>query len=68
MFFVGQPLAKALNALNRGMIGWSITWVLLILAALIVIDFVGDGPHFIKNVLSMLGKLLSCIVNSFQAQ
>lgn len=64
----GQPLAKALNALNRGMIGWSITWVLLILAALIVIDFVGDGPHFIKNVLSMLGKLLSCIVNSFQTQ
>lgn len=64
----GQPLAKAKNALKRGMIGWSIIWVLLILTAFIVIDFVGDGPHIIENTLSVFGELLSSIATSFQTQ
>lgn len=64
----GQPLIKAQDDLKRGMIRWSITWVLLILAAFTIIDFVGDGPHIIENAISILGKLLSRIVNSLQAQ
>lgn len=64
----GQPLTKAQSTLKGGMIRWSIVWVLLILAAFIVIDYVGDGPHIIHNTLSMFGKLLSCITNSFQTQ
>ncbi len=47
-----QQLTKAQSDLKRGMIGWSITWLLLILASFIVIDFVGDGPHVISTILS----------------
>lgn len=57
----GQPLAKAQKALKHGMIGWSIIWVLFILIAFIVIDLIGDGPHIIDNILSMIEKLLSSI-------
>lgn len=64
----GQSLTTAQNSLKCGMIGWSITWVLFILAAFIVIDFIGDGPHIIENTLSMLGKFLSSIANFFQKQ
>ena len=64
----GQPLTSAQSDLKRGMIRWSIAWVFLILSAFVVIDFVGDGPHIIENTISLLGKLLSCIVNSFQTQ
>lgn len=64
----GQPLNKAQNELNSGMIGWSIAWILLILASFTVIDFIGDGPHIIENTLSTLGTLLSNIINSFQIQ
>ena len=64
----GRPLTIAQSDLKRGMIRWSIAWVFLILSAFIVIDFVGDGPHIIDNTISLLGKLLSCIVNSFQTQ
>ena len=64
----GQPLTRAQNSLKHGMIGWSITWVLFILVAFIVIDFIGDGPHIIENTLSMLSKLLLSIANSFQKQ
>lgn len=64
----GQPLAKAQNALKRGMIIWSIIWVLFILTAFIIIDFIGDGLHIIKNTLSMIGRLLSSIAKLFQTQ
>lgn len=64
----GQPLTRAQSDLKNGMIRWSIAWVLLIMAAFIVVDFVGDGPQIIENVLSILGKLFSRIVNSFHAQ
>lgn len=64
----GQPLTKAQNALKSGMVGWSIAWVLLILASFTVIDFIGDGPHIIENTFSELGKLLSSIASSFHVQ
>lgn len=64
----GQPLAKAQSTLKRGMIRWSIAWVLLIMAAFIVVDFIGEGPHIIENTLSVLDKLFSRIVNSFITQ
>lgn len=64
----GQPLTKAQNALKRGMIGWSIAWILLILAAFAVIDFIGDGPHIIENIFSEFGKLMAIIVNSVRAK
>lgn len=61
----GQPLTSAQSDLKRGMIRWSIAWVLLIIVAFIVIDFVGDGPHIIENTLSMLEKLISLIACAF---
>lgn len=57
----GQPLTKAQNNLKCGMVGWSIVWVLFILVAFIVIDLIGDGPHIIKSIFSIIGKLLSII-------
>lgn len=47
-----QQLTKAQSDLNRGMIGWSVVWVLFLLAAFIVIDSVGNGPHIISTILS----------------
>lgn len=62
----GQPLTKAQRALNRGMIGWSITWILLILIAFVIIDIVGYGPHIIEKTISFLGKLLSHLSGLFK--
>lgn len=64
----GQPLTKAQFTLKSGMIRWSIAWVLLIMAAFIVVDFVGEGPHIIENTLSVLDKLFSCVVSSLLTQ
>ncbi len=55
----GKLLKKAQSDLKRGMIRWSILWVLFILVAFVVVDFVGEGPHIIKNMLSVLNKLFS---------
>ena len=63
----GQPLTKAQSNLKRGMIRWSITWVLFILAAFIVIDFVGDGPHIVENTISILSKFISDIARYFKS-
>ena len=46
----GQPLIKAQSNLKCGMICWSCVWVLLILAAFIIIDLVSDGPHLISSL------------------
>ena len=62
----GQPLIKAQNTLKRGMISWSITWILFIAALFVVIDFIGEGPHIIKSALSALENLFSIIGNYFQ--
>ena len=63
----GQPLIKAQSNLKRGMIRWSIIWVLFILAAFIVIDFVGDGPHIVENTISILSKFISDIARYFKS-
>lgn len=63
----GQPLIKAQSILKRGMIRWSIIWVLFILAAFIVIDFVGDGPHIVENTISILSKFISDIARYFKS-
>ena len=63
----GQPLIKAQSNLRRGMIRWSIIWVLFILAAFIVIDFVGDGPHIVENTISILSKFISDIARYFKS-
>ena len=62
-----RPLIKAQKALSRGIIGWSVAWVLFILCSFIVIDLIGDGPHIIENTLLMLGKFLSITANLFKA-
>lgn len=64
----GQPFTEAKNSLKRGMIIWSITWIILIMTAFTIVDFIGEGPHIIEKTLSMLDKLFSIIVSSFLTQ
>lgn len=63
----GQPFAKAQNSLKRGMIIWSITWILLVATAFIIVDYISDGPHIIKQFLSALDNLFSIIGSLFKS-
>ena len=64
----GQPIKKAQNILKNGMIGWSIAWILLVVGGVVVIDFVGDGPHIIESIYVELERLLSTICSFIKAQ
>lgn len=55
----GQPFIQAQSNLKHGMICWSVTWVLLILTAFTVIDFIGEGPHIISTIFSWIFLQLS---------
>ncbi len=55
----GRPLTKAKDSLKRGIIRWSIVWVILIIGAFIIVDYVGDGPHIVKNVINWVRGVLS---------
>lgn len=66
----GKPLIKAKDTLKYGIIRWSIVWIGLIIAAFILIDCAGDGPHIVENViiwlkgiLTSLGKLIPQVKN-----
>lgn len=61
----GQPLAKAQDSLKRGIIIWSIAWIFLVATAFIIVDYISDGPHIIKQFLSALDNLFSIIGSSF---
>ena len=64
----GQPIKKAQNILKNGMIGWSIAWILLVVGGVVVIDFVGDGPHIIESIYVELERFLSTICSFIKAQ
>lgn len=55
----GQPLTNACSDLKKGMILWSFIWIAFVLVAFIVIDYIGDGPHIVKGMLSWIGSKLS---------
>ncbi len=58
----GKLLTDAQTKLRRGMIIWSIVWLLLLLAAFVVIDYIGDGPHIISSFISWVRFLSENII------
>lgn len=45
-----RSLEEAKKTFKKGIIIWAIVWGLFIIVSFIIIDFIGDGPHFIKKL------------------
>lgn len=55
----GRNLKDAQTTLRRGMIVWSVVWVCFIIASFVLIDCVGDGPHFIDGAINWIKQLFA---------
>ena len=54
-----QTLRDAQTSLKSGIILWSIVWILFIVGSFVFIDYIGDGPHIIGNVISWIKHLFA---------
>ena len=50
----GKMLAKAKKSLKNGMWLWSIVWIVILVAAFVLIDCIGDGPHLLQTLVSSI--------------
>ena len=46
----GKMLEKAKKSLAKGMLIWSVVWICMLLAAFIMIDCIGKGPHLLRTI------------------
>lgn len=52
-----QHLADAQTSLKKGMVIWTIVWICFIIVSFVFIDYIGDGPHIISNLINWIKHL-----------
>lgn len=52
----GKMLEKAKKSLAKGMLIWSVVWICILLAAFVMIDCIGNGPHILKTVFTAVNN------------
>lgn len=53
----GHNLSEAQTSLTKGMVIWSIIWIVFIVFSFIFFDCVGDGPHLVDKAVNWIRQL-----------